>query len=260
MQHAPARGGGAVTSWAGTAVALARTHHLDAGGAPLYSARFAEVLSFHEPGLAAACDDSGAFHIHPSGEPAYARRFTRTFGFYDGLAAVEEGRRAFHILPDGTDLGAERYAWCGNFQGARCAVRSESGEYFHIDLAGRPAYPERYAYAGDFREGIAVVQEQSGHHLHILQDGAQLNGRRYVDLDVFHKGFARARDVRGWHHVDRDGQPAYERRFSAVEPFYNGQSRVEHGDGVLEIIEERGATVCELGSPVRRTAAPPAHG
>ncbi|HEX8673455.1 MAG TPA: hypothetical protein VF710_16280 [Longimicrobium sp.] len=102
-----------------------------------------------------------------------------------------------------------------------------------------------------------MVQELSGHHLHILHDGVPLNGRRFVDLDVFHKGFARARDTRGWHHVDLDGEPAYARRFAAVEPFYNGQSRVERGDGVLEVIDERGATVCELGSPVERT---PAHG
>lgn len=117
-------------SWARTEVAHARTHHLAPGGAPLYPARIIEVLSFHEPGLAAVRDDTGAFHILPSGEPAYARRFSRTFGFYDGRAAVDDRSRAFHILADGTDLGTERYAWCGNFQGARCTVRTERSEYF----------------------------------------------------------------------------------------------------------------------------------
>jgi hypothetical protein len=249
-----------VIRWDQARVAPARTHHLTADRVPLYPARFAEVLSFHAPGLAAARDASGAFHIGPSGKPAYARRFTRSYGFYDGLAAVEEAGRAFHILPDGTDLGPERYAWCGNFQGRRCTVRGVGGEYFHVDLTGKPLYPERHAYAGDFREGIAVVQEQTGYHMHIGGDGRPLNGRRFLDLDVFHKGYARARDACGWHHVNREGEPAYACRFAAAEPFYNGQSRVEREDGALEIIDERGITVCRLPQPVEPASGPYAGG
>jgi hypothetical protein len=249
-----------MTRWDETRVAHARTHHLAPDGAPLYEARFTEVLSFHPPGLAAARDGSGAFHIGLSGESAYGRRFARSFGFYEGRAAVEESGRAFHVLPDGTDLTPERYAWCGNFQGTRCTVRTVAGDYFHLDTSGHPAYAERYAYAGDFRDGIAVVQEKSGHHLHVLYDGRALNGRRFLDLDVFHKGFARAHDSRGWHHVDLQGEPAYTRRFAAVESFYNGQARVEHEDGALAVIDELGDTVCRLRPPAQRAPAPPADG
>jgi hypothetical protein len=227
-----------------------RTHHtLD--GTPLYPARFLEVLSFHAPGLAAAKDDTGAFHINVTGRPAYARRFTRTFGFYEELATVVDGSGAFHLRPDGTELSPERYAWCGNFQDGRCTVRAVDGRYFHVDREGRPAYLERYAYAGDFRDGLAVAQEPSGLHLHIHKDGRPLNGRRFLDLDVFHKGYARARDERGWHHVDAEGEPLYARRFAAVEPFYNGQARVECQDGALRVIDERGETVRELRPPRR---------
>jgi SAM-dependent methyltransferase len=241
-----------MSTWEGTRVSADRTHHLH-GGEPLYSARFMEVLSFHAPGLAAAKDATGAFHIDTSGRSSYARRFTRTFGFYEGLAAVERAEEAFHIRPDGTELYAERYGWCGNFQGGRCTVREQGAGtvYLHIDATGQPVYPERYAYAGDYREGIAVVQEASGLHLHIDREGRPLNGRRYLDLDVFHKGYARARDSRGWHHVDPSGEPLYARRFAAVEPFYNGKARVEREDGALEIIDERGKTVCELRGPRR---------
>lgn len=238
-----------MTGWGDTAVAPSRTHHLGPDGAPLYQARFEEVLSFHAPGLAAARDGSGAFHIQLSGAAAYARRFSRTFGFYGGIAAAEDAGLAFHVLPDGTDLCAGRYAWCGNFQEGRCAVRTLRGEYLHVNRSGRPAYGERFAYAGDFREGVAVVQERTGMHLHVLKNGRSLNGRRYLDLDVFHKGHARARDEGGWHHVDRAGLPLYALRFAAVEPFYNGQSRVERHDGALEVIDERGSAVCRLRAP-----------
>ena len=46
------------------------THHTVAGR-PAYPARFAEVLKFHEPGLAPVIDDAGAYHILPDGCPAY---------------------------------------------------------------------------------------------------------------------------------------------------------------------------------------------
>jgi hypothetical protein len=237
-----------MSPWAKTRVSADRTHHtLD--GAPLYPARFTEVLSFHAPGLASARDDTGAFHIDITGQPVYARRFSRTFGFYEELATVVDGRGAFHLRPDGTELSPERYAWCGNFQDGRCTVRAGDGRYFHVDREGRPAYPERYAYAGDFRDGLAVVQEATGLHLHVHKDGQPLNGRRFLDLDVFHKGYARARDERGWHHVDTAGKPLYARRFAAVEPFYNGQARVEGEDGSLLVIDERGEVVRELRSP-----------
>lgn len=237
-----------MSPWTRTRVSADRTHHT-LEGAPLYPSRFLEVLSFHAPGLAAAKDDTGAFHIDVTGRPVYARRFMRTFGFYEELATVVDGSGAFHLRPDGTELSPERYAWCGNFQGGRCTVRTEKGHYFHVDREGRPAYAERYAYAGDFRDGLAVVQESSGKHLHIHEDGRPLNGRRFLDLDVFHKGYARARDERGWHHVDTSGEPLYARRFSMVEPFYNGQARVENEDGALLVIDERGDVLLELRPP-----------
>jgi hypothetical protein len=36
------------------------------------------------------------------------------------------------------------------------------------------------------------------------------------------------------------GLPLYARRFAAVEPFYNGQARVEDVDGSLLVINEAG--------------------
>ena len=51
-------------------------------------------------------------------------------------------------------------------------------------------------------------------------------------------------------HVTGRRAPVYERRFAAVEPFYNGQARVERYDGV-DVIDERGETVRELRPPRR---------
>ena len=57
---------------------------------PLYENRFKTVLPFHSPGLAPVVDQAGAaFHINDQGENAYLQRFSRTFGFYQNLAAVQ---------------------------------------------------------------------------------------------------------------------------------------------------------------------------
>lgn len=237
--------------WRTITIAADGTHHL-ADGCPLSGERFDEVLAFHAPGLAPVRRGAAAWHIDTAGQSAYARRFRRTFGFYEERAAVVSsdeppGRPAWHhIRPDGTDLYAERYAWCGNFQGGRCAVRNADGHYSHLDREGRPAYPARWRYAGDFRHGIGVVQADDGRSTHIDEEGRILHGRWFLDLDVFHKGFARARDELGWMHIDRNGQPAYARRFAMVEPFYNGQARVEQFDGTLEIIGEDSRTIVLL--------------
>ncbi len=249
LQHAQARRKRAV-NWRGTAVAPSGTHHVR-DGVPLYGERFDEVLKFHEPGLAAVRRDGRAWHIQSDGEPAYDRRFDRTFGFYEGLAAAAATDGWRHVHPDGTDLYDARYAWCGNFQDGRCAVRESGGAYLHLTLEGVSAYGARWRYAGDFRDGIAVVQSDDGRSTHIDPLGAQTHGAWFLDLDIFHKGCARARDEDGWMHVDSSGHPLYRRRFAAVEPFYNGQARVERVDGGLEVIDETGVSVMELRAALK---------
>lgn len=237
-------------SWRQAVVSECRTHH-QLHGLPLYAERFDEVLKFHEPGLAPVRRGPRAWHIGPDGTAAYARRFARTFGFYEGSAAVVSQQGWHHIVPSGQDLYDARHGWCGNYQGGRCSVRDVDGAYFHLDERGRPAYAVRWRYAGDYRDCIAVVQGHDGRSTHIDRNGALLHDRWFLDLDVFHKGLARARDDRGWTHVGLDGTPAYARRFSMVEPFYNGQARVETEAGALEVIDSAGATLVVLRPATR---------
>ena len=238
-------------SWKDLQVAACNTHHLDLLGNPAYEERYDEVLKFHAPGLAPVRRGEEAWHIHASGLPAYGRRFERTFGFYEDRAAVTDREGWHHIDVDGQDVYAERFMWCGNYQGGRCTVRESNGHYLHIDTAGRAVYDERWRYAGDYRDGVAVVQAEDGRSTHIDADGRHIHGCWFLDLDVYHKGFARARDEAGWTHIDPTGAPAYARRFSNVEPFYNGQARVERLDGGLEVIDESGTTLIELRPALR---------
>lgn len=233
------------TRWKDARIAEGATHHV-LDGAPLYGARFLEVLSFHEPRLAAVRDASGGFHIRPDGQPAFARRFVRTFGFYEGRAAVNDESGAHHVDPSGADAGPRRFGWCGNFQGGACAVRALDGQYLHVGLDDAPLYETRWRYAGDFREGLAVVLDDAGLHHHIDARGVRRSGRGFLDLDAFHKGFARARDEEGWFHLRRDGSPAYTQRYTAIEPFYNGQSRCSGAGGGLVVIDESGQELVRL--------------
>lgn len=236
--------------WRELTIAGSGTHHLRQG-LPAYPERFDDVLKFHAPGLAPVRRGTEAWHIHPDGNPAYARRFRKAFGFYEGLAAVVGDLGWHHVTASGADAYAQRYAWCGNFQEGLCTVRDRDTGYLHISGDGTPAYDQRWRYAGDFRDGIAVVQDDDGRSTHIDGAGRKIHGCWFLDLDVFHKGFARARDEDGWMHVQRDGRPAYPRRFAAVEPFYNSQARVERFDGGLEVVDEAGQTVVELRPALR---------
>jgi len=235
--------------WRGLQIAACGTHHLDASRRPAYAARFEEVLKFHEPGLAPVRLGGLAWHVRSDGTAAYPRRFVRTFGFYEGLAAVVAADGWHHVTTEGNETYLRRHAWAGNFQYGRCPVRDFGGAYFHITPTGDDAYAQRWRYAGDYRDGIAVVQEEDGYSSHIGLDGSLVHGQWFVDLDVFHKGFARARDEDGWTHIDMHGRPGYARRFQAVEPFYNGQARVERFDGALEVIDQAGMRILELRAP-----------
>ncbi len=260
-------------SWRDTRVAADGSHHLIAG-VPAYDERFDEVLKFHEPGLAPVLRGADAWHIYVDGTAAYSQRYQRTFGFYEGRAAVISGDGWHHITASGEALYTSRYAWCGNFQGGRCPVREREcakpdgvgggGEvgarYYHITKSGDPAYAARWRYAGDYRDGIAVVQSEIGLCTHIDEHGDLVHGHWFIDLDVFHKGYARARLSDGWAHVNRAGSPVYTRRFATIEPFYNGQARVEGFDGRLEVIAEDGVTVQVLRHRAPDDESGPASG
>lgn len=233
------------TSWQTFEVSPDETHHL-IDGSPVYNARFLSVLKFHAPGLAPVLDASGAYHIDTEGNEAYSCRFLRTFGFYDGKAAVESVDGWHHILPDGSQLYPERYLWCGNFQQNYSCVKDHGRQFFHIDQDGKRAYSRSFKYAGDFRDGYAAVQDEMGLYTHIDFNGRELHGKKFLDLDVFHKGYARAKDHEGWTHINIHGVPAYSNRYKQIEPFYNGVGRVETHSGALHLINERGQVVSIL--------------
>ncbi len=237
-------------NWQDLQVAADHSHHQH-NNTPAYRQRFTEVLAFHPPGLAAVRLGEQAWHIQADGQAAYAARFQRTFGFYEGLASVVTAAGWQHIDATGAAVYSHTYAWCGNFQDGYCSVRNADGDYWHILPAGNAAYPQRWHYVGDFRGGIAVVQAKNGYSTHINSQGECLHDVWFLDLDVFHKGFARARDEAGWLHINQHGKPIYTRRFAAVEPFYNGQARVECVNGALEVIDESGKTLVKLRPALR---------
>lgn len=232
--------------WENYTINIDQRYHLNAQMKPAYKQQFDNVLAFHAPGLAPVSLKHKAWHIHPDGSAAYTKRFDRSFGFYEERASVVKDKRWFHILIDGNSAYNERYNWVGNFQGECCTVRDENGHYFHINSNGERLYTENWHYCGDFRGNIAVVQNSTGKSTHINKDGTCVHGKWFDDLDVFHKGFARAKFSDGWAHINHQGQAIYPQRFSMIEPFYNGQSRVESFYGAYEVIDEQGNTITIL--------------
>ena len=218
-------------------------YHLDSNGNPLYNGLFKWVLPFHAPGLAPVEDESGSYHIKPDGKPAYHSRFDRTFGFYQGRAAVILDGNWFHILPNGSKLNEKACDWCGNFQNGRSPVRCDNGDYYHIRLDGSVVPNGPWGYAGDYREDIAVVREKDGLCWHIDPEGKPIHNQSFFDLGVFHKGLALARDASGWFHINKHGKDVSGRRYENLEPFYNGQASAQLNNGQRVIIDEAGKII-----------------
>lgn len=159
------------------------THHLYCGS-PIYERRFDCVGPFCFPGLAAARDGEGAYHINFLGEPAYN----------------------------------ERYAWTGDFSEGVASVQNRDGRYLFIDEAGKPIAFETYLYATGFSEGSAVVYHETLGATHITTAGELLYGDWYYDARPFSGERAYVRDERGWLFISPDGS-ILERTGEPAEPF-----------------------------------------
>lgn len=71
--------------------------HFLHGGKPIWSERFAAVMSFHAPGVAPVKDASGWYHIDAEGCPLYKARYHKAYGFYCDRAAVKDKTGWSHI-------------------------------------------------------------------------------------------------------------------------------------------------------------------
>ena len=220
--------------------------HFLFNGIKVFNTEFLEVLKFHAPGIAPVLDVTGAFHVDSEGNPLYAERYDRTFGYYCNNAAITSNGDWFHIDIQGKRIYKESFAWTGNFQEDSCTVRTKEGTYYHISLNGAPCYTQRYNYAGDFKDGIACVKLLNGCWKHIDINGNFINDKSFVDLGVFHKNYATARDEKGWFHIDKQGNELYPERYLLIEPFYNGQALVTGKDGMKSIIDEKGESITLL--------------
>jgi hypothetical protein len=232
-------------NWQDIVVADNNTHFL-LNGTPLFNRYFTEVLKFHSPGLAPVKDESGSYHIKADGTDLYPNRYSRTFGYYFNRASVIENDKWYHIDESGNRIYPQSYSWTGNYQEKICVVRDINQHYYHIDLFGNRLYKENYLYAGDFKDGIACVKLHSGGFIHIDINGKQINDCVFIDLGVFHKNYATAKDILGWHHIDKKGNALYQQRYLIVEPFYNGYALVTDFDETKKVIDEMGLEILTL--------------
>ncbi|WMY95962.1 MAG: methyltransferase (plasmid) [Arsenophonus sp.] len=238
-------------NWQNTVISPCETFHLFKN-TPIYLSRFDKVMKYHAPGVAAVKDSSGAYHIDINGSPSYTNRFLETYGFYEKVAAVKDTKGWFHINLNGKELYNTRYLWCGNFQESLCVVMDKNYNYFHINFDGKKNYKEVYNYVGDFKDGIAVICNKDGLHTHIDRNGKFIHKNWFLGLDIFHKGEARAKDEKGWHHINKLGQSLYQERYLRVEAFYNNVAHVEDFSGELLTIDINGKKIIQLKPPSQK--------
>ncbi|MBR4987783.1 MAG: histidine phosphatase family protein [Methanocorpusculum sp.] len=151
-------------------VSADKTHHVFEG-MPIYDARFSEVREYCLPGIAAVCDESGAYHIDFFGKPLYTERYEAVGDFSDSTAWVKD-----------------------------------AGGYFYIDENGSRINSETYTYAADFCDRTAAVYHAFCGATHITTAGEMLYNDWYYDVRSFEDGTALVRDDEGWHRINKGGE------------------------------------------------------
>ncbi len=222
-------------------ISLDETYHLK-NNKPLYKQTFDKVQSFHfPPAYAPVINNEHSFFIDTSGQPVFERSFKQAFGFYCGIATVEDEQGFFHIDEQGKDIHCQRFYWAGNFQENICVVQDkETRLFFHINSQAQPIYKKQYAYVGDYCYGIAVITNEKGLCTHIDKQGQLLHQKYFLECDVYHKGYAIVKDERGYFHINKKGQALYNQRYLKLEPFYNNRAVAIDVYGVKKIISITG--------------------
>ena len=184
------------------------THHV-LNRKPLYKTRFLKVLSFHEPGIAAVLDKSGAYHINLKGVPIYNKRFKTTFGYYQRIAAVCDEEGYYHINQYGNPVYNQHYAWSGNYQETMVPICDLENNYFHLTKNGTLSLRDEFQICGRFQEWRCGCLRKKCFAHQINNHGVFINNRKYRSLWPFHKGFAIAEDCNGFFHINTNGEDAY---------------------------------------------------
>ncbi|HJJ46974.1 MAG TPA: histidine phosphatase family protein [Methanocorpusculum sp.] len=150
-------------------VSTDKTHHT-LTGSPIYDKRFREIREYHFPGLAAAKDETGWFHIDLFGNSVYLERYLAVGDFYDNTAKVKD----------------------------------ENG-WHYIAETGRRIDPMNFIWGSNFNNGIACVYHAKYGATHITTSGELVYNNWYYDVRPFENGKAKVRNENGWHLIDKEG-------------------------------------------------------
>ena len=145
-------------------------------------------------------DASGAMVIEP--------RFKDTYGFSDGLAAVQVGYRWGFIDPKGRMVVRPRYAAVSGFSGGLAAVSRNYRKFGYIDKIGTMVIKPRFDEAGNFSEGLAWVSRDGDEYGFIDASGAMVVEPRYDSAWDFSEGLAGVMTYDGLVFVDASGTVA----------------------------------------------------
>jgi len=190
-------------------------------------------------------------YIDRDGHEVSEPRFTRTYGFSEGLAVVFEDWRPSYVNREGS------IALAGNWQDADSFARGmapvaieDTAHWGYVDRNGETKIAPVFEAATPFHQPVAVVLVHGGRHRWITQSGELVGDPfDYYQHDP-RSGFF---EGRAWIYdhektslgcFDEQARPAFARRFHTVMPFSEGLSAVwEVGGSKWGYIDRTGNTV-----------------
>lgn len=198
-----------------------------------------EAMEFSD-GLAAVRNDDGWGFIDSEGKTIISHNFDDVArGFINGLAVVgkrqatssNSGIILYSLIDkNGNHLTEFRYTMIGDFYSGYAKTRNINGFQTYIDVSGEELSDIKAFKGFDFKNGFGRYYTGQTEVHFVNELGEIVNETPYWMAFDFNEDHCAVATDTGWTHIDINGNPIYDERYSDAGSFYNGIALVREMD------------------------------
>ena len=191
-------------------------------------------------------------YIDKSGSTVISPQFDYSYGFSEGLAAVEIDEAAGFIEKQGKYAIPLQYQCASSFNDGLAPICSKDGKCGYIDKSGKITIPLSFCDAQEFIDGFAFVQtETTKGYINTAGEWAFTESDETLLYPFLSEGFCRIDvwDEKEEHYagyIDTTGEIVIKPQFEHAHEFSEGYASVETKDGRNVFIDKTGQEVLEL--------------
>jgi len=153
--------------------------------------------------------------INSKGEIVINYQFSRSFGFFDGLALVYDGKQYGYIDKSGKYIINPQFILASNFKND-FAIIYQGKMYGYIDKEGKIIINPQFKQAGYFSDDVAVVVSSDGKYGYIDKEGKYTINPQFEDATDFFDGIAFVESANKWGIIDKNGKYLVNPQFDKI--------------------------------------------